>query len=475
MPDNSQGKKAVKAGLSYTVGNMFCKGISFLSAFIFARLMTPADYGIFNTFTSYVAIFAIIIGFALHTSIKNAKIDYEENLEEYCSSISIITVLSAVAWLLLAVVFNKWLSDAMSIPAVMVIFVILESFSTAMLMLYNDYLAVNFLSKKYLIISLVYAVAGMILSLVLVTTVFSEMRYMGRALGTMIPYLCIALYILISLYKTKKPKISKEYWRYGMKISLPIVPHGLSQLILGQFDRIMIKKLVSNTAAGFYSFANNIGFIFQIITSSMETAWTPWLFAKLSEKDYGTIRKSTNIYAAAVAAMACGLSLISPELILIMGGAEYNEGRYVVIPIVLSVYFSFMFSLPSGIEYFYKKTGLIAIGTMGAALLNIILNTIFIGLYGYRAAAYTTVFCYVCYYVIHTLVSRKIHGSFLYDMRVMSSLVIGTSAFSFLCLWLVDRVWIRMAILAVALMVAGIIALKNKDKLIALAKGFINK
>jgi O-antigen/teichoic acid export membrane protein len=384
-------------------------------------------------------------------------------------------VASTVIWLLLAVVFNDWLADTMSIPAAMVIFVVLESFSTAMLMLYNDYLAVNFLSKKYLMISLVYAVSGMALSVLLVTTVFSEMRYMGRALGTMIPYLCIAGYILFSLYKTKKPKINREYWRYGLKISLPIVPHGLSQLILGQFDRIMIKKLVSDAAAGFYSFANNIGFIFQIVTSSIDTAWTPWLFAKLSEKDYGTIRKSSNIYAAAVAALACGLFLISPELILIMGGAEYNEGRYVVIPIVLSVYFSFMYSLPSGIEYFYKKTGLIAIGTMGAAVLNVILNSIFIGLYGYRAAAYTTVFCYACYYVIHTFVSRKIHGSFLYDMRVMSALVVGTTVFAFLCLWLVDRMWIRMSILAVALIIALIVAFKNKDKLIALVKGFIKK
>lgn len=467
MPGNEQGKKALKAGLSYTIGNIFCKGLSFISAFIFARLMTPADYGIYNTFCSYVSILAVAIGFALHVSIKNAKIDYEKKLSEYCSSISLIVVANSVFLIALSLVYKQQLSEILSLPAMMVVIVVIESFANAMLMLYNDYLAVNFLSKKYLVISLVYAIVGMGLSLILVTTVFSDMRYMGRAFGTMIPLLCIALYILSTLYKTSAPKINREYWKYGLKISLPIVPHGLSQLLLSQFDRIMIKKSIGDFVAGMYSFANNIGFIFQIITNSMDTAWNPWFFGRMSEKDYGTIRKSANIYAAAVAVMACCLFLISPELILIMGGNEYRESRYVVIPIVLSVYFSFMYTLPSAIEYYYKKTNLIAIGTMAAAALNVLLNSIFIPLYGYTAAAYTTVFCYACYYVIHTFVSRHIHGSFIYNIKIMAALVLFTVLFAFLCLYLVDKTWIRIAILLGGMVVAASMALRFKEELLA--------
>lgn len=46
MANESSGKKALKAGLGYTVGNMLVKGLSFLAIPLFARLMTVEDFGI---------------------------------------------------------------------------------------------------------------------------------------------------------------------------------------------------------------------------------------------------------------------------------------------------------------------------------------------------------------------------------------------------------------------------------------------
>lgn len=470
MSDN-QSSKAVKAGISYTVGNIFCKGFSFLSTFIFARLMLPSDYGIYNTFASYVSILSVIIGFALHVSIKNARLDFEHKLENYCSSVTLITLLHTGVLLALAILFRNQIGSFLSIPAIMVVIIVIESFSNAMMTFYNDYLAVNYMGKKYLVISLVYAVCGTVLSVLLVTTIFSEQRYLGRAFGTMIPLLLIAVYILFVLYRKGRPRVNLNYWKYGLKISLPIVPHGLSQILLAQFDRIMIKKSIGAAEAGLYSFANNIGFIFQVITNSMDTAWCPWMFERMNEKNYTTIRKCTNIYVAFVSLMAAGLLIISPELILIMGGQEYAESRFVVLPIVLAMYYAFMYTLPSCIEYYYKKTNIIAIGTMAAALLNVILNSLFIPRLGYIAAAYTTVFCYLCYFVIHIFCAWKIHGSFIYDIRVIAFWTFAVTAFMFLCLWLVDMIVVRMIILAIAVLLIAVVLWIKRKLLIKFIKG----
>lgn len=466
MDNNNQGKRAIKAGVGYTVGNIFCKGLSFLSAFIFARLMTPADYGIYNTFSSYVSILAVVIGFALHVSIKNAYLDYGDRLGSYCSSLTLLTLGNTAVIFVFALIFREALGEVLSIPSVLVAVVVVESFSTAMLQFYNDYLAVHYQSRKYLAISLTYAVSGTVLSVILVCTVFSDTRYLGRALGTMIPLLLIAIYILWMLYRNARPRVNREYWKYGLKISLPIVPHGLSQLILAQFDRIMIKKSIGDAQAGLYSFANNIGFIYQVITSSMDTAWCPWFFQRMKDKEYDAIRKNSSIYVAFVSVMAAGLLLISPELIAIMGGAEYAQSRYVVLPIVLGVYFSFLYTLPSGIEYYHKKTNIIAIGTMAAAALNVVLNSTFIPRFGYVAAAYTTVFCYVCYFLIHLLIACRIQKGVIFDLRVMLGCACCVTGFMFFCLWLVDYRWVRMAILAVAAAGAALVAWKNKEKLL---------
>lgn len=45
----STNKKALHAGIGYTIGNILVKGISFISIPIFARLLSVNDYGIVNT------------------------------------------------------------------------------------------------------------------------------------------------------------------------------------------------------------------------------------------------------------------------------------------------------------------------------------------------------------------------------------------------------------------------------------------
>ena len=79
---NNEESKALKAGVGYTLGNILVKGITFVSIPLFARLLTVSDYGVVNTFSAYVSIFSIIIGFAMHTSINNEKIDFDENVKE---------------------------------------------------------------------------------------------------------------------------------------------------------------------------------------------------------------------------------------------------------------------------------------------------------------------------------------------------------------------------------------------------------
>lgn len=104
---NNVGEKVLKAGIGYTIGNILVKGISFLSIPIFARLVTVTDYGIYNTFSSYVSILSVIIGFALHASIKNANIDYKEKINEYCSSISLLILFNTVFLMVISLIWKK--------------------------------------------------------------------------------------------------------------------------------------------------------------------------------------------------------------------------------------------------------------------------------------------------------------------------------------------------------------------------------
>ena len=323
MANESSGKKALKAGLGYTVGNMLVKGLSFLAIPLFARLMTVEDFGIYSTFSSYVMIMTVLAGFTLHTSVRNAKLDYAERTGSYCSSVTLLVIGNSLLLLALSLVFAAPLARVLSLeqpylPAL----IVLESFGMAMLTFYNSVLSVDYKYKEYLVLSLVYAVAGIGGSVLLILTLCRGQGYLGRILGTLIPAVLVGIYVVVRLWRKERPLVSREYWRYGMGISLPTVPHGLSQLLLNQFDRIMIKSIIGSTEAGLYSFAYNVGMIFQVITNSMDTAWAPWFFEKMKAREYPAIRRAASAYVVFVSIGAMALALISPEVILIAGGKD---------------------------------------------------------------------------------------------------------------------------------------------------------
>ena len=50
----------------------------------------------------------------MHTSIKNAKIDFAENVKEYISSLTIITWISLAVFLVISILFAIPLSEMLS-------------------------------------------------------------------------------------------------------------------------------------------------------------------------------------------------------------------------------------------------------------------------------------------------------------------------------------------------------------------------
>ena len=93
--------------------------------------------------------------------------------------------------------------------------------------------------------------------------------------------------------------------------------------------------------------------------------------------------------------------LLSPEAILFMGGETYQDAMYLIPPIVYSVFLVFCYGLFSTIEFYYAVTRYIMIASVSGAVLNLFLNALFIPLFGYPAAAYTTAVCYLFFLFMH--------------------------------------------------------------------------
>ena len=420
----AKGNKVIKAGIGYTVGNILIKGINFLTLPLFSRLLTTEEFGVYNVFASYEAILYVVVGLSIHSSVRSANLEFKGQIKKYTSSVSLIYLLNALILLATAVFWGNQLSKLLDFSKIEIVLLVLYSLGSSLLALYNNLISLEYSYGKYLAASLFNSVGNVLLSLVLILTIFRDHRDVGRIVGGTVTICLLALILLLSIYKQAKPRINKVYWKFAVKYSLPIVPHGISQVLLAQFDRIMIRSMVGNAEAGIYSLAGNIKLILTIITDSISAAWTTWFYDQMAEDGAEQIKERAKELSMFFVVLAVGLLALSPELIFVLGGKNYESGKYVAIPMVVDAFVLFLYNIIVPAEYYKKKTTYITV-------INLVTNYIFITKFGYIAAAYTTLFSYICYLVLHIIISHRVIGFYVLsikDLLIYSGIICGMAA-----------------------------------------------
>lgn len=456
--------KVLSAGIWYTVGNIFIKGINFLTVPLFSRLLTTDEFGLYNMFLAYDSILCIVTSLALYMSVQSAKIEFQDQIDKYISCITVVYLLTTLSFLSIVFLLDSYIMAILGLSKIVLYMLVLYSFGSGVVTLYNQRISLDYDYKRYLLIAFLNSIGNIILSLILILTVFSEQKGVGRIVGVTLSIFGISILLLKSLYKKAKPEIKKEYIVFGLKYSIPIIPHGISQVILAQFDRIMISELVNNAATGIYSLAGYIKLILIIITESLSSIWRTWFYDQIVLKKIKNIQNKATIIMLVFSILTIGVISISPELIIFLGGTKYITSKYIVVPMIVDAFVIFLYNIVVPAEYYKKKTSYIMFGTLFAAILNIITNYIFILKYGYIAAAYTTLFAYICYLMLHIIISKKLVGFFIIPLRNLIEVCTIILIDFFLGIVFIDDIMVRYMLGIILIFILSItLFLKYKD------------
>lgn len=459
-------KKAAKAGAAYTIGNVLLKGISFFTLPLFSRLLSTEEYGYFTVYVSYETIFTIFVGLCLFGCLRTGKFDYKNRFEEFVSSILWLSTLVFIGISVLVNVVYSFYTGCFDFDRGILLILLVHSYAMFIFQFYNTKLALEYKYKGYLIASGINAIGGTILSIILILFSTSH-RYLSRIYGYAIVPIIVAGVIWSSfIYKARKQKIKLiqiDFWKYGLLISLPLVLHNLSQQILNQFDRIMINRMVDTASVGIYGFIHTIANILQVIVLSMDSAWSAWMYEQLDQKNYKSIKERSSAYVLLMNIFYIGFISLAPDVIKIFGPAEYHSGIQMIYPMSFAIYFIFLYSLPVHVEYFYKKTKYIALGTSLAAICNLVLNYVFILLYGYMAAAWTTMASYLLLFVFHLVIAHKLDNNSMFPKRMIIISLILLVFSTVLSMLFAQNMLIRWTIMIVV--IAGM-SVAWKDKML---------
>ena len=464
--------KVIKSSVWYTFSNFFVRGVAFLSIPIFTRLLSTSDYGKISVFATYVAIFTVVASLGLTHSAQRGLLDFKSDFDNYISSIAFLSFLLFLVFFSIMSIIYRPMSKLLEIDGYLYFFLIGQAYFAFV----RRFILVKFrLQYKYRIVSLAniaVSIASIGLSIILIKEVFTGEEYLGKIIGTGIFPITIGIASLLYLIVKGKKLINPTYWKAALFVSVPFIFHSISGIINAQFDRIIIAKYLSTSQTGLYSFAYNIGLIISVVWMSMNSAFNPYFFEKIKEKEDNEILIYSKLYRDAFTIIFLVLLLISPEIVKLMAEESYWVGLNIVPWIFFALFFQVLISFESKIIYVHKKTYLIPIGTIIAAASNIVLNIIFIPIYGYEAAAVTTVISYVFLFLYHFFVTKFVVKTsfygFLFHFRAIFAAVVGTVIF----IYLKDVLYARIASAIVVIVLGSFLlfrlyksSLRNKQTL----------
>ena len=229
--------------------------------------------------------------------------------------------------------------------------------------------------------------------------------------------------------KKEKTLYHAKWWRYCIVISLPFVFSGLANLILGQSDRLMLQALSTPFETGVYSYVYNFGMVSMGVWTAFNYAWSVWYFDKTHANQKDQIVHLYKKYGMFVTLLSVAFVLVSPDIVRILGGAEYQSGIYMIPLIAAGCFFFFLYTFPVAYESYKQKTVYIAIGTVTAAALNIGLNFYFVPKWGGMGAAASTLISYVMLFVFHYVIAKYVLKGFeLSFIHLLVPALIITSA-----------------------------------------------
>lgn len=397
------GKKSVnKITILNIISTFMLQGIAFVTTPIFTRLLGTEQFGMYSLFNSWVLILTCLMGFSVNSSIGTGIYTFKDKYIYFRNSVLLSSTLICLLELILIGICIPILTKITGFSGWLIIILGVTTLSHYIV----NFAQMAFIYEKKadnnLILSVSISIVSVVVSIFLIYKENDNSRYLGRIYGVATTYLVVAIIVWLLLFLKKPVGIKKEYLKYGIAVGFPIVFHSLSQQILGQSDRVMMQWFgVNADKIGIYSLFYTISSVLVTILGALNNSWCPFYYDDLNEEKWNILNKKCKNYIELFTVLGIGFLFLSREVSYLMADESYWSGMNIIPILTFAVYFTFMYQFPVNFEFFHKKTKIIAIGTVGAGILNIILNAIMIPKWGMYGAAIATAISYLALFFAH--------------------------------------------------------------------------
>lgn len=394
----------VENTIIYGIGNFGTKILSYVMVLLYSYFVAPEDLGYYDIILTTIAMLQPLIIFQISDGvfrflIDDKKLDRKEIINNSIKFLFMTTIISEIIFIIINTSFN--FEYAFWIGSLLV--------TTMFFMLFQEIVRGLGKNKQYAFygilnstIMLIFEIIGLIvLKLGVVSLLISKV-------------LAYSICIVIIFFKNKeirdslKVKTNLKKFKPILNYSAPLVPNTICWWVVNSSDRYIILYFLGTVYNGIYSISTKFPTILTTITSIFYLAWQEEAIKQYDskEKDILFNKIFEKYYVLLFTLCLCAIPATRIVIELFVSSEYKNAWEYtgfLYLGAVFSALCSFL-----GIGYqVSKETSRSFFTTCFSAILNIIINVVFIKFIGLQAASFSTFIAYLFLMIIRIKHSKK--------------------------------------------------------------------
>lgn len=402
----SRERNLVKNTMILAIGQLSSKIFTFLLLPVYTSMLSPDDFGTIDALQTIISLVMYFVTLQIENAIFRFVLENRTDKDSqlnYVTSGFVIMVLMVMVSTGIIVGVNYFLS----IPYVKLIVLVIWSQSI--------YLLVSNLTRG-LGENLIYSIASFLVtlsSLIINIVLIAGFRYgassilialiFSNIMGAIYLVFKLNLWRLIKIYSFNSTNV-KEMLDY----SLPLIPNAISWWIANTSDRLLIIYFLGTSFNGIYAAANKIPTIYTTIFTVFNTAWTESVALAINDSDRNEyINSMINSGFKLFSFLNMGIIICVSMFFKWLVGVDYVAAYNHIFILLVAIFVNSMCSLYGGVLSGLKNTRVIGWTTVVGAIINAIINFIFINSIGLYAASISTLISYIVIYIFRLINVRK--------------------------------------------------------------------
>lgn len=461
-------KQLAKNTLIIFLGKVCTQLISFFLIPLYTAYLATDEYGIVDLVQTYVTLLVPIITMELEMSIFRYLVDSRTDstntkklisnnfyILRFCLSLFIILYLLVICFIDIPF---KW---------IILVDIIVCVLSGNFLQVARGMGKITGFSISCILTGLTTVISNIIL--ICFVGLKSEGMIISMALAN---GLCsLYLFIKLKLYKNIDFKlVDKKLIKDMYKYSLPLVPNGISWWIVNISDRTIISFVLGAGANGLYAISNKFPTIISSLSGVFNLSWSESAALHINSEDRDEFFTDiTNTVIKLFTALGIGMLACMPFVFPIMVNKQYADAYNYIPFLVIAIVFNVVICLYSQVYLAKKLSKQVATTAILGAIINILVNVVFIKSIGIYAAALSTTLSYFVMMVyrhfdLKKYINIKIETSLIIKSIIMFSIT--------LFVYYYNNIWLNIINLIVVVIYC---VLLNKVFLLSTYKTVMNK